>query len=303
MLYTIETFIKKYTGAFLVLACGIGLLFPQLAVFKELIFYILLLLLFCSFLKVDFRPDHFINPKLLLYPLFNWIILPAIVFFTTKSLINDYRIGLLFAVITPPALGSPVIISVTKGDLEFMMSNVVIYNLLSPLTYSFIPTLLLKGEEIEVPTVAILARVLVVVFIPMALALLVKRHKMVKVWIVENIDTRKNVLQIFMVMVAVASASLKIRETPINEVFYLFLAMFFTTFILYAIGYLSTKNPVMQRTLPVAIGQKNTLLSIMICVGHFSPIAAIPTVFYLISHHIMNGVLIQITSKKVRNSL
>ncbi len=299
MFYKIEAFIKQYTGIFLIISCIIGLVFPQLAVFKQLIFYILLLLLFCSFLRVDFKPEHFINPNLLLFPIFNWLVLPLLVFFATNGIANDYRIGLLFAVITPPALGSPIIISITRGNLEFMMSNVVIYNLLSPLTFSFIPTLLFRNEGIKIPTIDILMRVVIVVFIPMILALIVKHYKKTKNWIILHIDSRKNILQIFMVMVAVSSASLKIRETPFHEVVILFLSTFIITLFLYGFGYIvSRKNPIMQRTLPVALGHKNTLLSIMICVSLFSPIAAIPTVFYLISHHIMNGILIQITSKK-----
>jgi BASS family bile acid:Na+ symporter len=299
MIKIVEDFIKKYTGILLIVACGVGLLFPQLNIFKDLIFYILLLLLFCSFLKIEFNLKHFINPKLLLFPLFNWFLLPLLVYFISRSLIPDYRIGLLFAIITPPALGSPVIISITKGDLEFMMSNVMIYNLLSPIAYTLIPVFLFKDDQIFIPVKPILLRVVTVVMIPLVLALIVRTHKRSKDWIITHIDSRKNILQIFMVSVAVASASLRIRQTPLSEIGLLFLITFSLTLISYGSGYfISRKNPVMQRTLPVAMGHKNTLLAIMICITNFSPIAALPTVFYLFSHHIFNGILIQISARK-----
>jgi hypothetical protein len=105
-----------------------------------------------------------------------------------------------------------------------------------------------------------------------------------------------------MVAVAVSSASLKIRQTPISEIGILFLITFLISLFSYSFGYfVSRKDTIMQRTLPVAIGQKNTLLSLMICISLFSPMAAIPTVFYLISHHIMNGVLIQISARKLKS--
>ena len=101
-------------------------------------------------------------------------------------------------------------------------------------------------------------------------------------------------LVILLVMIVISSARLQIEaDTPIN-LLVLFGYILLLCFILYITGYLlARKDPSLQRTLPIALGRKNTGLAILVCVANFSAATALPAVFYIISHHIMNAIFIQ----------
>ncbi len=293
--------IKQWTGAFLLSAIAIGFLFPQLAVLKPILAPSLMLLLFCSFVKLDFHIKKFVRKELILYPLLCWLILPPIVYYGLGFLPEELRVGMLLVVITPPALGAPVITSLAHGDLEFVVSNVTIFNLLAPLAYTFIPQLYLKNVSMEIDYSSIFMRVAMFIFIPLVLAVLTKRNKVLTKYVLTRIDPLKALIQVILIAVAVSTTTDKIKRLDFSNLIYLVIITFLISGILYLIGILSAKgNRRMIATLPIAVGHKNTLLALTIGLASFSELSALPAVFYLIAHHSYNGLLITYNRKEVK---
>ncbi len=286
-------FIQKWTGELLILSIIIGFFSPSLSYFSPLVSWLLMFLLFSSFLNLEISLHKFFRKELLLFPILNWVIMPAVVYYLTLKLNMDYRIGLFLIVITPPALGSPVIVSLAKGDMEFVVSNVVIFNVISPLIYAFLPQLYFKGiSEIATP-LSVFRSVAFYIFIPLILALLVRKILRVKQFINKHIDPFKGLVQLFMIAVVMASSSPKIRSLPIKESLMIFSLTLMISFIVYLTSFiLCRKDDQMKYTCPVSAGHKNTLLSIVTGMNNFNPIVAVPSILYLVSHHIWNGVVI-----------
>ncbi len=291
--------VEKWMGELLILAIINGFFLPGLSIFKPLVSWVLMFLLFSSFLQLDLSFHKFFRKELLIYPSMNWLIMPVLVFFSTSFLNFDYRLGLFLIIITPPALGAPVIVRLTKGDMEFVVSNVVIFNILSPFVYALVPGIFFsKLSEMSSPLETFL-QVATYIFIPLLIALVLRRFLTIKNFILRRIDPFKGILQLSMIAVVVASSSLKIREIPVKTSLLIFSMTLFISGIMYLTGYvLAGKNPKMQFTCPVSTGHKNTILAMITCLTNFSPVVAIPSIFYLISHHIWNGVLIGISSRR-----
>jgi len=291
--------IAKWMGQLLILSIIIGYFMPFLSYFRPIVSWCLMFLLFSSFLGLDLKMHKFFRKELLLFPIMNWIILPIVVFYASRFLSIDYRIGLFIIVITPPALGSPIIVRLSKGDVEFAVANLVLFNLVSPLIYALLPSLFfINISEIASPF-SVFKSVAIYIFIPLVLSLISRRFFKFKDFILTNIDPFKGVIQLFMVTVVIASSAKQIKDLPISEAILIFSFTLVISFIYYLMGYLITKkNTNMRFTCPVTNGHKNTLLSIITGLSNFNSIVALPSIFYLISHHIWNGIVIYLSNKE-----
>ncbi|HPM01553.1 MAG TPA: bile acid:sodium symporter [Candidatus Cloacimonadota bacterium] len=291
--------ISQWMGELLILAIVTGYFLPFLGIFKPIVSWLLMFLLFSSFLSLDFKLSRFVRAELLLFPVLNWLIMPLLIFYCTQFLSMDYRIGLFLIIITPPALGSPIIVRLAKGDLSFAVSNVVLFNILSPVVYAILPKFFFGGLSNMVSPISIFLDVALYIFIPLVLALLLKRMKNVRNFVLNQIDPFKGIIQLFMIAVVIASSRKKIDEVPIEEALIIFSMTLIISFLMYLIAYLvCRKDKVMQMTCPISTGHKNTLLSIVTCLSNFSPIVAIPSIFYIVSHHVWNGIIIFLSKRQ-----
>jgi predicted Na+-dependent transporter len=298
----ILSFIEKWMGELLILSILVGYFIPVLSVFKGIVSYILAFLLFSSFLNLEISLHRFFRKELLIFPVLNWVILPVIVYFMCRGLDPDYQIGLMLVIITPPALGSPIIVRLCRGDLEFAVANLTLFNIISPLTYALIPQIFFRNlSEIQSP-LSIFSQVAVFIFVPLIIALFVKKLYRVRDFISNRIDPFKGLLQLFMIAVVTASSASKIKAMPLHDSVLIFGITLICSIFLYASAYLlSRKERNMSCTAAIASGHKNTLLSIATGLSNFNPAVTIPTVFYLISHHICNGFIIKLSKKQNGN--
>lgn len=286
-------------GELLIGAIIIGYFCPLLSIFKPIVSPLLMFLLFSSFLNMEFQLHKFIRKELLLFPLLCWVILPFIVYFASLTFNINYRIGLFLIVITPPALGSPILVRLAKGDLEYCVANLVLYNLISPIIYALLPHLFFKEVSQNVSSLNIFSQVALFIFMPLLLSMIVKKFNCAKEGIQRYFDPLKGVIQLLMIAIVVASSSEKIKEVPWNEAFIIFSMTLGISLFLYGISYfICRKDERMRYTCPISSGHKNTLLSIVTGMNNFNPLVSLPSVFYLISHHIWNGMIIYLAGKQ-----
>lgn len=293
-------FVKKWTGVLLLASVVLGFLVPGLAIFKPTIVPLLMLLLYCSFVRMEFKLHNFFRKELLIYPLVCWVIFPAIVYYATAWMGSALQIGFLLAVITPPALGSPIMVSLAKGDLEFTVANVVIFNMLSPLVFATIPRLFIHHSQLTINYYDIFWRVTLVVFVPLLLAYFTNKLAPLKTFVVNKVDPYKGMIQMFLISIAVANSACQIRGMSGFNLVAIPVFTFTLVGMLYLIGWLIARNKTMKFTLPFTTGHKNTLLTITIALASFSEVTALPAVFYLIAHHTYNGIIISISRKRMR---
>lgn len=286
-------FINTHLGILLLASIIFGYLFPQLAIFKSSLPYLLMFLLFSSFLNLDFKKENLFRKELLIYPFLNWVILPFIVYHLSFALDMNYRLGLFIIAIAPPAMGSPIISNLIFGNTEFVVSKVVLYNLLSPVTFALLPLIFFSESTSFATTKIVFLKVVEYIFIPLSLAILVRRKQIVKQFFVEHIKIYNGVFQLFMIIVAISSSVKKIHDQSIDTIFYLFISTTIIAIFLYFFGYLfCVKDEKLRSSCALSAGYKNTLLAMIICLTNFSPVTALPSIFYLVSHHILNGFLL-----------
>lgn len=294
-------FIKKWTGVFLLSAVALGFIFPFMSFFKPVIIPLLMLLLYCSFMKMNFNLKSFFRKELIFFPLICWIILPVIIYYATGWMDSALQIGFLLVVITPPALASPVMVSLAKGDLEYSVANVTVFNILSPLIFATLPRLFIKDTNLTIDYLSIFWRVAIIIFIPLILAFLSNKVLVVRQFVLKKIDPLKALIQMFLITIAVANSAKQIKDMDNMHLISVVVFTFLLAGILYLIGWLIPKQDKMKYTLAIANGHKNTLLTITIAIASFSEITALPAVFYLIAHHTYNGIVINLSRKLNRN--
>lgn len=287
--------LKKWTGIFLLGAVAVGFIFPGLSMFKPLMIPLLMLLLYCSFVRMKFQTKKFIRKELLIFPIICWLIFPPLVFYATAWLGSDLQIGFLLAVITPPALGSPVMVSLAKGDLEFTVANVTLFNLISPLIFALIPTIFIQNSVLDIDFLNIFLRVTIIIFIPLILAYFTEKSAQLKQFVLQRVDPFKALIQIFLIVIAVANSSKQIREMNNLHLLQVVITTFAIAGIFYLVGWFITSARKMKYTLPITTGHKNTLLTITLAIASFNEITALPAVFYLIAHHTYNGIIINLS--------
>lgn len=291
-------FVSRWMGELLIGAIVIGYFVPALSVLKPIVSPLLMFFLFSSFLSMEFQIHKFIRKELLFFPILCWLILPLVIYFASLNLNLNYRIGLLLIVITPPALGSPILVRLAKGDLEFCVANLVLYNLISPITYALLPHLFFREISKSVSSFNIFSQVALFIFMPLLLSMIVKKTYWLKEGIQRYLDPLKGVIQLLMIAIVIASSSARIKEVPLEEAFIIFSMTLAISFFLYIFSYyICRKDKVMKYTCPISSGHKNTLLSIVTGMNHFNPLVSLPSVFYLISHHIWNGLVIYLSNK------
>ncbi|MFO7896109.1 MAG: bile acid:sodium symporter [Candidatus Cloacimonadales bacterium] len=296
-------FCKKYIGLLLILGMLVGYFVPQLALLKSWLPYLLTLMLYNSLLTIRIRPEHFFQKKLLLFPLLNWLILPLIIIHTFHFFSYEYQLGLLITIITPTALGSPVITRLTGGKIETSMSFLLIFNLIAPFSYPFLLWLYFSGMSVSIPIWAILLRTATIIFIPLIFSIITKQLPKIHKFMLEKVSPINTFLVVFLVMIVISSARLQIEADSKINLLQLFSYILLISGFLYAFGYfIAGKDQLLQRTLPISLGHKNTGLAILVCVANFSAVVAIPAVLYIIAHHLLNALFIQIFQIKKSRS-
>lgn len=291
---------KKLFIPSLLLAIILGLLLPYGAAAKNLIPYILGILLFFNFYSVSFTISDFLRKELLFYPLFVFLIVPAAVFFGTKALSPPFRTGLFLIALSPPAIAGIITTRFLKGDLKLTIITTVLYNLLAPLSYSLLTNVYFQSSGTAISMKKIFINLFLLMFIPFAAAGLLKKIEKVKP-IIQKITGPASMLFPIAVYIAISYSSNRIKSLAPVELISVFAFTFLTSALLYTAGFLSGKTMEQRKALAVAMGQKNTALCIWVGLANFDPLTVIPATFYVIIHHSINTVLLLINGRSNKN--
>jgi bile acid:Na+ symporter, BASS family len=159
---------------------GAAVLFPETGkVFQPFLVYFMMALLFLSFLRIDFTVflDTSLSSvsRLIVLIGVKLVVLPAALYYLTLLIMPDYAIPVLLLSGISTGVVAPFIATVVSADVASVARMVVITSLIVPFS---LPTLvkLLAGAEISIPLDLMIQLLAVVIFIPMAAVLLMRRY-------------------------------------------------------------------------------------------------------------------------------
>ena len=293
MVTQIRLFFKTYGKIVgLVASMALGVLFPQLHTFSFLIQYLLMLMLFFSFLDIDFKPQAFHRSVL-------WVLLAnvAVAFLSYAALVSfdvTFALTAFMTAIAPTAIAAPVIISFIQGKIEYVVAAVLVTNVSSAVIVPLVlPSLLgaQAGMNIQISVWEVLEPVVIVMFVPLILARLVsymprgtqqffrtgKRFSFA-IWL----------LNLFLIS---ANASSFLRREEANSLSTL-LAIALISLVLciinFGLGALLGGRQNWQEA-SQSLGQKNLSFVIWIALTFINPLVAMGPTFYILFHHLYNS--------------
>ena len=282
---------KKFFLPLLFTGIILGILFPGGQALKPVLPILLGILLFFNFYTIDIRWAHFLRKEILIYLLIVLGIMPALVVMTTTFLPQEFRLGIFLAAISPAAVSGSIVVGIIGGSLELSIANTVIFNLLSPFSYTLLTNLYFDTSDLQVSSEQIILKLILLIGLPFGASMGCKQIAFLTKPL-HKLAAYTRFLFIFIVFMAVSASSQELRHIPFQDLAGVVVVTFLVAALFYASGLLLGKDDLAKRALAVNIGQKNNSLCIWLALSNFGPLTAIPATVYIIVQHILNSVLI-----------
>jgi len=259
--------------------------FPFAHEYSFLIKYLLMTMLFFSFLKMDVKIEHFTKSHIYIF-LIN-VFVPLVAYFLIKPFNIELSQVAFITAIAPTAIASPVIINLLKGKSEFTVISILITNFGVALILPFLLPALLNNSN-AISTIDVLIPVANVFLLPYFLALFLKK-------LTPKITPRLAELNKFMFYVLIININLGTSKAS-N---YIQQEMSFSDPVIYTIAIVSLLFCVLYFNLGrisspkeyeieggQSLGQKNNGFTIWIALTFISPLAVLGPVFYILFQNI-----------------
>ena len=288
----LNSFFKIYGKVFgLLVTMAIGALFPQVHAFSFLIQYLLMVMLFFSFLDIEFRLQTF--QKSILWILFANVIVAFLSYAALASFDGTLALTAFMTAIAPTAIAAPVIMSFIKGHIEYVVAAVLVTNISSaiiiPVTLPFLLGAQAQGVRISVWEV--LEPVVIVMFVPLILARLVsymplgpqrflrtgKRFSFV-IWL----------LNLFLISANASSFLRNENQNSISTLLVIALISLVLCIVNFGLGaFLGGRQNWQEAS--QSLGQKNLSFVIWVALTFINPLVAMGPTFYILFHHLYNS--------------
>lgn len=260
------SFIENNVSVVLTLGVPLGLVFPYFSFLKNYITYFLMIVLFITFLKIDFTSvlKYLKRPLVVFYiSLVQLVLLPIIVFFVLKlfNANSSYLAALLLFSAVPAGAASSTITELVHGDTPLSVVITVVTHFLSTWTIPFLFFILLR-KIIHLDYFGIFITMVRLILIPLTSALIFK--KLFTNWS-EKIAMKSRLLTVFpllLVSLVVMSVNYNfIIHNPWETIKYILISYPIYFFFLIT-GYLvSYKLPTKER---IAVSTTKTFMNVTI---------------------------------------
>ena len=206
--------------------------------------------------------------------------------------------GLVLLGCVPGGTASNVMVYLAKGNLALSVAMTSLSTLMAPIMTPLL-LLLLAGQWLPVDPLSMFLSIVQVIIIPIALGILVQRFFPKAVAKSVTIVPLISVAAILIIVSAVTAAN---AQNVISSGFIVFLAVFLHNGFGLLLGYLTAMamglNETDRRAISLEVGMQNSGLGVALATAHFSPLAALPSVWGAIWHNISGPILATIWSKK-----
>jgi BASS family bile acid:Na+ symporter len=192
--------------------------------------------------------------------------------------------------IAPTAIAAPVIISFIQREVEFVVASVVLTNIASAVVVPIVLPFLI-GTEIQISIWEVLKPVLVVMFVPLILAQLVKSLPLAAQGFIRKGKVVSFPIWLINLFIISAKASDFLRNDNTDSFSTLGIIAFVSLIICvinFGIGALLGGRSHWQEA-SQSLGQKNLSFVIWIALTFINPLVALGPMFYILYHHIYNS--------------
>ena len=285
----INSFLKIYGKVFgLLITMALGAVFPQAHVFSFLVQYLLMVMLFFSFLDIRFTPQTFQKSVM-------WVLLAnvAVGFFSYALLIyfdSTFALAAFMTAIAPTAIAAPVIMSFIRGQVEYVVAAVLLTNISSALVIPVALPFLLE-TQVRISVWEVLEPVLVVMFVPLILARLVSYLPSEKQEFLHKGKRFSFVLWLINLFLISANASNFLRNedsSSFSTLLVIALISLVLCIVNFGLGALLGGRQNWQEA-SQSLGQKNLSFVIWIALTFINPLVAMGPTFYILYHHLYNS--------------
>ncbi|HTY24101.1 MAG TPA: hypothetical protein VMC85_13285 [Desulfomonilaceae bacterium] len=157
----------------------LAVVFPDVgAVFQPYLLYIMMFILFLSFMKIDFHVLLDTSPRAMLglakLVVIKLLVLPVLLYWITIWIIPDYAVPVLLLSGVSTGVVGPFIATLVNAEVSQVARMVVVTSVLVPIS---LPGLvkLLAGADISIPLELMVWMLAVAIFVPMAAVLFMRR--------------------------------------------------------------------------------------------------------------------------------
>lgn len=272
-------------GLSLLFTMLVGAFAPQAHTFSFLIQYLLMVMLFFSFLDIEFKFQKSVL----------WVLLTNVaVAFAAYMMLVPFNLTLALAAfmtaIAPTAIAAPVIISFIGREVEYVVASVVLTNIASALIVPLaLPSLI--GTAIQISVWEVLQPVLVVMFVPLILSQLVKLLSANAQAFIRKGKAISFPVWLINLFIISANASNFLRNGNTNSLSTLAVIAFVSLVICivnFGVGALLGGRSHWQEA-SQSLGQKNLSFVIWIALTFINPLVALGPMFYILYHHLYNS--------------
>ncbi len=249
----VVNFIENNVSLFLIISIPFGLLFPYFVFLKNYITYLLMIVLFVTFLKMDIMEivHHIKRPMLLLYiEGMSLIAAPIIVYFVLTLLKFDYIVvaALVLLAAAPAGVASSAMTDLTSGDTSLNVVIIFVSHLIAPFAIPFLFFILFK-KYIKLDYLNVLITMAKLILIPLAAALLSKQFFKEKLNLIKERSSLLTIIPVFLISLTVISINAPfIKSNPFQVVKYLLIVypeyFFFMVFGFVIVFWLSLKEKI-----------------------------------------------------------
>jgi BASS family bile acid:Na+ symporter len=236
---------------------------------------VLMIMLFFVFLKTDLMHvlENMKEFKLMAYiALFYMIILPLLLFFLINLFDPRLATGILLLTSMPAGVASPSLTDIVRGNIALSMSIVIITSLIAPFT---VPLLfgLIKIGNLSVDPVAMFKDLIIIVFIPMLIAQIIKKYFPLLIVRNQHLFTSFNIILLFIIVYVVFSSQRNMILGDTKNLVWQIAFLYLIFILLHIVGYLLGYKQKKENKIAMAIGAAymNNGLAIVLAAIHFDP--------------------------------
>ena len=269
----------------LIATITIGVLFPFAHPYAYIIKYLLMIMLFFSFLKMDIKKEHF--QKSHVFILLINLAVPLLTYFFIKPFNLPLAQVVFITAIAPTAIAAPIIINLLDKNIEFTVISILLTNFFIAFLLPFLIPALLNSTS-TVTIIDILIPVAQIFLLPYALSEGVKKFlPSIKPTLIK-FNKHLFYILVLNINLGTAKASNYIRQE-----------MSFSDPIIYQIAlsslllcalYFYIGRKITPKKLSVeggqSLGQKNNGFTLWIALTFISPLAVLGPVFYILFQNI-----------------
>ena len=288
MISQMNSVFKIYSKVFgLLAAMLLGGLLPGLHQFSFLIQYLLMAMLLFAFLDIQFKPATF--QKSVLWVLIANFGLAFISYGALVSFDGTLALAAFMTAIAPTAIAAPVLISFISGEVEYVISAVLLTNVSSaviiPLTLPF-----LLGTGVPISVWDVLEPVLVVMLLPLFLARLLAYLPAQTRGLIRRAKAYSFPIWLVNLLIISANASHFLRTEYSHSGLLLTIALVSLVLCILNFGVgaiLGGKRHWQEAS--QSLGQKNLSFVIWVAMTFVNPLVAMGPTFYILYHHLYNS--------------